>query len=68
MVSDHGMTHGGNHGGASFEETDALALFIRGREFLKSTHFENRSQVRSLCFREICFWFEGIVVLFLRID
>eukprot|EP01018_Ginkgo_biloba_P024549 Gb_02601 [translate_table: standard] len=28
VVSDHGMTDGGNHGGSSFEEVDALALFI----------------------------------------
>lgn len=28
IVSDHGMTENGNHGGSSFEETDALALFV----------------------------------------
>ncbi|XP_074558962.1 uncharacterized protein LOC141814907 isoform X3 [Curcuma longa] len=28
VVSDHGMTTGGNHGGSSYEETDSLALFI----------------------------------------
>uniref|UniRef100_A0A0E0K5Z5 GPI ethanolamine phosphate transferase 2 C-terminal domain-containing protein n=1 Tax=Oryza punctata TaxID=4537 RepID=A0A0E0K5Z5_ORYPU len=28
VVSDHGMTEGGNHGGSSCEETDSLALFI----------------------------------------
>ena len=28
MVSDHGMTEGGNHGGSSYEETDSSALFI----------------------------------------
>ncbi|KAL9241384.1 hypothetical protein vseg_015502 [Gypsophila vaccaria] len=28
VVSDHGMTDSGNHGGSSYEETDALALFI----------------------------------------
>lgn len=28
VVSDHGMTDGGNHGGSSFEETDALAIFV----------------------------------------
>lgn len=28
IVSDHGMTENGNHGGSSFEEADALALFI----------------------------------------
>ncbi|KAJ6815950.1 GPI ethanolamine phosphate transferase 2 isoform X1 [Iris pallida] len=30
VVSDHGMTDGGNHGGSSYEETDSLALFIGG--------------------------------------
>ncbi|XP_062100304.1 uncharacterized protein LOC133806185 isoform X3 [Humulus lupulus] len=28
VVSDHGMTDNGNHGGSSYEETDSLALFI----------------------------------------
>ncbi|EMS58796.1 GPI ethanolamine phosphate transferase 2 [Triticum urartu] len=28
VVSDHGMTEVGNHGGSSYEETDSLALFI----------------------------------------
>ncbi|KAF6160687.1 hypothetical protein GIB67_019627 [Kingdonia uniflora] len=28
VVSDHGMTYNGNHGGSSYEETDSLALFI----------------------------------------
>ncbi|KAL9274496.1 GPI ethanolamine phosphate transferase 2-like protein [Drosera capensis] len=28
VVSDHGMTADGNHGGSSHEETDSLALFI----------------------------------------
>ncbi|GAB4848789.1 hypothetical protein Ancab_003517 [Ancistrocladus abbreviatus] len=28
VVSDHGMTDGGNHGGSSHDETDSLVLFI----------------------------------------
>jgi ethanolaminephosphotransferase len=32
--SDHGMTDGGNHGGASYQETDSLALFILGKDKL----------------------------------
>uniref|UniRef100_A0A1J3FW85 GPI ethanolamine phosphate transferase 2 n=1 Tax=Noccaea caerulescens TaxID=107243 RepID=A0A1J3FW85_NOCCA len=28
IVSDHGMTESGNHGGSSYEETDSLMLFI----------------------------------------
>ncbi|WOK96220.1 GPI ethanolamine phosphate transferase 2 isoform X1 [Canna indica] len=28
VVSDHGMTNGGNHGGSSYDETDSLAIFI----------------------------------------
>ncbi|KAL1107458.1 hypothetical protein V6Z11_D03G045700 [Gossypium hirsutum] len=28
IVSDHGMTENGNHGGSTYEETDTLALFI----------------------------------------
>ncbi|XVF17348.1 hypothetical protein REPUB_Repub10bG0113200 [Reevesia pubescens] len=35
IVSDHGMTENGNHGGSSYEETDSIALFIgmRNRVF-----------------------------------
>ncbi|KAF3790065.1 GPI ethanolamine phosphate transferase 2 [Nymphaea thermarum] len=28
VLSDHGMTNSGNHGGSTFEETDSLAMFI----------------------------------------
>lgn len=28
VVSDHGLTENGNHGGSSYEETDSIALFI----------------------------------------
>lgn len=28
VVSDHGMTDNGNHGGSSYEETDSVALFV----------------------------------------
>ncbi|XP_057497088.1 GPI ethanolamine phosphate transferase 2 isoform X2 [Actinidia eriantha] len=28
VVSDHGMTDSGNHGGSSYEETDSLLLFV----------------------------------------
>ncbi|XAR73479.1 hypothetical protein NMG60_11007463 [Bertholletia excelsa] len=28
IVSDHGMTSAGNHGGSSYEETDSLVLFV----------------------------------------
>nr|GMD56273.1 GPI ethanolamine phosphate transferase 2 [Ipomoea batatas] len=40
VVSDHGMTGSGNHGGSSYEETDSLALFIGPRNFggFKVTH------------------------------
>ncbi|CAA0821025.1 Alkaline-phosphatase-like family protein [Striga hermonthica] len=33
IVSDHGMTDSGNHGGSSFEETDSLAIFVSGQKF-----------------------------------
>lgn len=33
VVSDHGMTENGNHGGSSYEETDSLALFIGLRKY-----------------------------------
>ncbi|KAA8546732.1 hypothetical protein F0562_003161 [Nyssa sinensis] len=34
IVSDHGMTDNGNHGGSSHEETDSLALFISARTYV----------------------------------
>ncbi|KAK6923831.1 GPI ethanolamine phosphate transferase 2, C-terminal [Dillenia turbinata] len=37
VVSDHGMTDSGNHGGSSFEETDSLVLFM-GQEFTISDY------------------------------
>ncbi|KAI5436695.1 hypothetical protein KIW84_022992 [Lathyrus oleraceus] len=33
VVSDHGMTESGNHGGSSYEETDSLALFIGPKNY-----------------------------------
>ncbi|KAL0461423.1 UNVERIFIED_CONTAM: GPI ethanolamine phosphate transferase 2 [Sesamum latifolium] len=36
VVSDHGMTEGGNHGGSSYEETDSLALFVSAQKFSDS--------------------------------
>jgi len=48
VVSDHGMTDNGNHGGSSYEETDSVALFIRlGGHVPKSTplKFQTISQV-----------------------
>lgn len=33
VVSDHGMTENGNHGGSTFEETDSMALFIGPTNF-----------------------------------
>ncbi|XP_050371365.1 GPI ethanolamine phosphate transferase 2 isoform X2 [Argentina anserina] len=48
VVSDHGMTESGNHGGSSYEETDSLALFIGLQndvsDFLSSNH-NNVNQV-----------------------
>ncbi|XP_020217261.1 GPI ethanolamine phosphate transferase 2 isoform X1 [Cajanus cajan] len=38
VVSDHGMTENGNHGGSSYEETDSIALFIEPK-----THAFNHS-------------------------
>ncbi|XP_074371863.1 GPI ethanolamine phosphate transferase 2 isoform X2 [Apium graveolens] len=40
VVSDHGMTENGNHGGASYEETDALMLLVGLRDYdhRPSTH------------------------------
>eukprot|EP00249_Psilotum_nudum_P006347 c19661_g1_i1 orf=687-2798(+) len=47
VVSDHGMTDGGNHGGATSQETDALALFIAKRKFqyFSETHNQEAFQV-----------------------
>lgn len=41
IVSDHGMTEEGNHGGSSYEETDSLAIFIGPRDDLPGFGAEN---------------------------
>ncbi|XP_027077180.1 GPI ethanolamine phosphate transferase 2 [Coffea eugenioides] len=41
VVSDHGMTENGNHGGSSYEEIDSLALFIGLGEFTNSSTTNN---------------------------
>ncbi|KAL7135495.1 hypothetical protein ABFS83_11G100800 [Erythranthe nasuta] len=41
IVSDHGMTESGNHGGSSYEETDSLALFASAQKF---RDVENRKE------------------------
>ncbi|TKY69946.1 GPI ethanolamine phosphate transferase 2 [Spatholobus suberectus] len=42
VVSDHGMTESGNHGGSSYEEIDSIALFIgpktHASDHLSSNH------------------------------
>ncbi|KAK4430522.1 GPI ethanolamine phosphate transferase 2 [Sesamum alatum] len=45
VVSDHGMTQGGNHGGSSYEETDSLALFVSTQEFSDSESTKEAYQV-----------------------
>ncbi|XP_047316261.1 GPI ethanolamine phosphate transferase 2 isoform X1 [Impatiens glandulifera] len=37
VVSDHGMTSSGNHGGSSYEETDSLLLFIGLPEYIEDS-------------------------------
>ncbi|XP_021639181.2 GPI ethanolamine phosphate transferase 2 isoform X3 [Hevea brasiliensis] len=39
VVSDHGMTESGNHGGSSYEETDSLALFIGLKNQVSISHY-----------------------------
>ncbi|KAH6799432.1 Alkaline-phosphatase-like family protein [Perilla frutescens var. frutescens] len=45
VVSDHGMTDGGNHGGSSYEETDSLALFINAEKISDVEHSKETYQV-----------------------
>ncbi|KAH9605995.1 hypothetical protein KSS87_012277 [Heliosperma pusillum] len=49
VVSDHGMTESGNHGGSSYEETDALALFIAPRfEVSRDCASENQDRAKQV--------------------
>ena len=51
VVSDHGMTESGNHGGSSYEETDSLALFVglkNGAPFCESAAHNSVHQVTKL--------------------
>ncbi|KAL2521817.1 Alkaline-phosphatase-like family protein [Forsythia ovata] len=43
VVSDHGMTESGNHGGSSYEETDSLALFISPGTFNYTSETNNKA-------------------------
>ncbi|XP_057807156.1 GPI ethanolamine phosphate transferase 2 isoform X2 [Salvia miltiorrhiza] len=45
VVSDHGMTDGGNHGGSSYEETDSLALFISAEKITDAENSKEAYQV-----------------------
>ncbi|XP_042013154.1 GPI ethanolamine phosphate transferase 2 isoform X1 [Salvia splendens] len=45
VVSDHGMTNGGNHGGSSYEETDSLALFISAEKISDAENIKEAYQV-----------------------
>ncbi|XP_047955777.1 GPI ethanolamine phosphate transferase 2 [Salvia hispanica] len=45
VVSDHGMTDGGNHGGSSYEETDSLALFISAEKISDAENIKEAYQV-----------------------
>ncbi|GFP90700.1 GPI ethanolamine phosphate transferase 2 [Phtheirospermum japonicum] len=45
IVSDHGMTDGGNHGGSSYEETDSLALFVSGQKFKTAEKSQEAYQI-----------------------
>nr|XP_016514833.1 PREDICTED: GPI ethanolamine phosphate transferase 2-like isoform X3 [Nicotiana tabacum] len=43
VVSDHGMTENGNHGGSSYEEIDSLALFIGPTNFGSTSGTPNKA-------------------------
>ncbi|PIN16984.1 Glycosylphosphatidylinositol anchor synthesis protein [Handroanthus impetiginosus] len=45
IVSDHGMTEGGNHGGSSYEETDSLALFVTAEKIGDAENSKETYQV-----------------------
>ncbi|GAU23333.1 hypothetical protein TSUD_237870, partial [Trifolium subterraneum] len=45
VVSDHGMTENGNHGGSSYEETDSLALFIRPKNHASGHTLSNHDTI-----------------------
>ncbi|KAL1540788.1 GPI ethanolamine phosphate transferase 2 isoform X2 [Salvia divinorum] len=45
VVSDHGMTDGGNHGGSSYEETDSVALFISAEKISDAENIKEAYQV-----------------------
>ncbi|XP_019445397.1 PREDICTED: GPI ethanolamine phosphate transferase 2 isoform X1 [Lupinus angustifolius] len=45
IVSDHGMTENGNHGGSSYEETDSLALFISPKNHACNHALSNHNTV-----------------------
>ncbi|MQL71450.1 hypothetical protein Taro_003782 [Colocasia esculenta] len=48
VVSDHGMTDHGNHGGSSYEETDCLALFVGLQEKPASSNMVTYKMVNQV--------------------
>lgn len=50
MLSDHGMTNGGNHGGSSFEETDSLVMFIHLNGEAAVSASDKHDTVNQVCF------------------
>ncbi|XP_057448555.1 GPI ethanolamine phosphate transferase 2 isoform X2 [Lotus japonicus] len=48
VVSDHGMTENGNHGGSSYEETDSLALFIGQRNHASDHAVSNHDTISQV--------------------
>lgn len=45
VVSDHGMTENGNHGGSSYEEMDSLALFIGSKNHAPNHALSNHDTI-----------------------
>uniref|UniRef100_M4FBP6 GPI ethanolamine phosphate transferase 2 C-terminal domain-containing protein n=1 Tax=Brassica campestris TaxID=3711 RepID=M4FBP6_BRACM len=56
VVSDHGMTENGNHGGSSYEETDSLMLFIG----LSSNISDYAGATNNLAFQIAALYYMGM--------
>lgn len=56
VVSDHGMTENGNHGGSSYEETDSLAIFIGLNDHVHDHASSNYATVSQVIQLHSCLW------------
>lgn len=60
VVSDHGMTDNGNHGGSSYEETDSLLLFIGPTKYATDYASASHNTAYQVVAETLCFFYAAM--------